>query len=705
MNAWEKAPIVKYKWEDAPIIEPAVPESTRVAIDIPEPSLPGETQGQGQREGYFSNLGKYWSEDLPQAGKAVWEGVKKRGERIEAPTELGDLAKRLTGAKGKVGDVVQGIAGTPERIQRSVGGAVGVALGDIPGQALMLGAKSLNRLAGGAPGRLIGKAVKPIAPKVGEAAKAVSESHMGKTFKQLVDDLTPAEKANYGATLDMIELFGYGPAAKAGKAATSKVDDVLKAVSKGLNAQGMTDDAAKQVVKKIRGMIDDKLGIINLPSGQAKQLSEIDISDITTLVKELGAEDVLTPVVRELKGPMVKLRRDIGDISFKEQRLFEKGKIKEPLREGDFALPELQAAKKPKISSIGRGIDERHFVALGQVKNETTPDFEKLLVRANEHLRNRAVDSPIEEVSKLQFKALGEIDDVGKQLSKQKEAILQSNKGLTVDLTEVLEDWQGAVNQVLGVDVKYVKKGKKGYVAHIVDAQGRTIVDPEAAGPIKEIAETIKNIPAEVDVKYADDLKRKIQKMAYNKSTGRTPDAAKRLSRQLAHNIDAKLDNALGDQYRIINDKLRDLINLEDHMGSRLGKQINYESGLSMHSASMMKRAMQSTQDSGIKDLFRQVYKITNGKYDLFQAAAYAEAAMKAVGDSQAFSLLETTRFANMSPKSLTEMALKLAPSVVRRTSPGGWSGDAQFLLNYYKKAQSKAAKAAQKPPTTRGLL
>jgi hypothetical protein len=503
------------------------------------------------------------------------------------------------------------------------------------------------------------------------------------------------------------------PAVKAGRAVIGSADDLARAVTAGIAGKGAKTKSATSlqstVLNKVREMIDNQSGIIRLPDGKAKALREMTEGDVVKLIRQIGGDSDIKPAIEALRSEMVQLRRSVGELSLSEQKRLAKGKLVEPLREGMMPIDPGAPKLRSWPSAVGRGIDERHFYALSQPRKETTPDFEQLLVRARQHLLDRAVDGADEEVSKVLVKSLSEVENVGKGLTKQKRAILDANKGKTIDLAEILEGWQGAVNDRLGADIQWRKNSRGALVADVVDAarSGRTIVDPEAVGPIKEIAEAIRRAPAIADVQYADDLKRKIQKLAYNKKTGRTPDAARSLSRQLAHNIDEQLDAVLGDQYRIANDKMRQLINLEEHMSSRLGKTVNLETGLTMHGASMMKRAMQSAQDSGIKDLFRQIYEITNGKYDLFQAAAYAEAAMKAVGDVKAFSLLETTSKIPTGPKGLADMLLKLGPkaagraATVRPTSPLG-KGDADFLLDYYKKAQRKAAK--QKPPT-RGSL
>jgi hypothetical protein len=513
---------------------------------------------------------------------------------------------------------------------------------------------------------------------------------------------TGADALMYGAGKYAVPL-----AKKGAKAAVSSAGDLIAAVSSKMGIRGAKSQAADalqaSVVSKIRGMIDNDSGIIRLTGDRSKRLRDMTQDDVVELVKTLQADADIRPVIESLKGEMVQLRRSVGDLSLSEQKRLAKGKLAEPLREGMMPIDPGAPKVGTGLSAIGRGIDERHFYALSQPKKPTTPDFEALLVRAKQHAKDRAIDGPDEEVSKLLVKSLGEIENVGKNLAKQKRAILDANKGKTVDLGEILESWQNAVNDRLGAHIQWKKNSKGVLVADVVDAAraGRTIVDPEAVGPIKEIAEAIKRAPAIADVQYADDLKRKIQKLAYNKKTGRTPDAARSLSRQLAHSIDEQLDAALGDSYKIGNDKMRQLINLEKHMGSRLGETVNYETGLTMHGASMMKRAMQSGQDSGIKDLFRQVYEITDGKYDLFQAAAYAEAAMKAVGEAKAFSLLETTSKIKSSPKGLAEMAVNLGRKSAGRlatVNPKNLTGkgDADFLLDYYKKAQKKAAKRAQ---------
>jgi hypothetical protein len=204
---------VKNKWEAAPV------------VDAPAPKEPAQPSG----------IGGYWTEDLPNAAKGIATRTMQRAGRVEQPTELGSAALRATGAKGTLGEFVEGTAGAPERIGRLVGGAAGT-IADVAGTAIGLAGKSADRLAGGR----LSQVTKP-------AIEGVSKGVVGLKPIQAVtnwyDKQNSAAKANYGSAVDMTELIGMGTAPGAAKVARKVTGEAIE------GAGNIVEKAGKGVMK------------------------------------------------------------------------------------------------------------------------------------------------------------------------------------------------------------------------------------------------------------------------------------------------------------------------------------------------------------------------------------------------------------------------------------------------------------------------
>ena len=99
----------------------------------------------------IQRVGKFFTQDIPQANQQFGENFDKHITSLGAPTQLGDA---LGAKSGSFTDVAAGI---PERAARSVG-FVGSELGDLAGTATALGVKAIGRMIGADPK----KDVKPL---------------------------------------------------------------------------------------------------------------------------------------------------------------------------------------------------------------------------------------------------------------------------------------------------------------------------------------------------------------------------------------------------------------------------------------------------------------------------------------------------------------------------------------------------------------
>jgi len=195
------------------------------AFDDDEPELPKvpTTSSEPQKGGFVQGAAEFITKDIPGEVVGAAGRTMDRARRIEAPTVLGEAAVEKTGTEGLAADVVESVAGTPERIGRAAGGAFGT-LGEVPGLLMSVGVKAADKLTGGVVDKLI--------QSVGE--KAV-ESKPVKALMKWWENLSPAEKANYTAAVDMTEAFGW----KAGKVTGELVEGVGKgAVKKGTKLLG-----------------------------------------------------------------------------------------------------------------------------------------------------------------------------------------------------------------------------------------------------------------------------------------------------------------------------------------------------------------------------------------------------------------------------------------------------------------------------------
>lgn len=236
-------------------------------FDVPAPAN-NPSPALQQKEGYLSNIGKYWTEDLPEAGKNLWEGLKDRSARVEAPTTFGPKAQDATGTTGVTGQIVNSVASTPERLIRLFGGTVG-ELGQVAGEVVNLGAKAVDNVAGGLPGKVL----KPVGDKIGEFVKPTVEK-----ISAWYEKLPEEEKANLSTSLDLLDALFYDSPNIAG--------NVLK------NAGDVSTKGGKKVLQSTLKVKDTtaKLAGRNVNEGVGKIIDDVvsfDLQSTTGGIKEI----------------------------------------------------------------------------------------------------------------------------------------------------------------------------------------------------------------------------------------------------------------------------------------------------------------------------------------------------------------------------------------------------------------------------------
>jgi predicted secreted protein len=175
-----------------------------------------------------------------QKKQGVISGIEERqrnqAERLLAPTTLGSMANRALNLNPKsvAGQTVEQIAGIPETTARNLSGIFETA-GEPVGALVQLAGSGINKLLGGAPGRLAEKGV----------SKIIEQPAVQKGYKSLADiykQMPESEKANLASIPGLIEGATMGPGG--GSLAN-------------LGKNQFEKQAIKQVTKNIPNQIDD----------------------------------------------------------------------------------------------------------------------------------------------------------------------------------------------------------------------------------------------------------------------------------------------------------------------------------------------------------------------------------------------------------------------------------------------------------------
>lgn len=308
-------------WKDAPLVDDEEKEQPfwmNAPVVAPEP-------GKSSGKPYLQNLGEFWTKDIPESVKGLGKRTVERAARVEKPTVLGSMAQKATGAKGLPGQIIEGIAGTPERIGRTIGGAAGT-LGDITGTGLEITTKGIDNWSG----NNISKVTKPIGEM---ATNAIAGNKHVQDVMKWYNSLPEAEKANYGSAVDMLELVGgYG----GGKTATKGIEKTLgragdiseqagkKTLRSGMKIKDTTAKlAGKNVDKGVEKIVNDiakykigstKGGYKGIANNAQKEISK-RMAQTDELIKAYMKEDpiagvnvtnVLDDLANDIRGGAIK---------------------------------------------------------------------------------------------------------------------------------------------------------------------------------------------------------------------------------------------------------------------------------------------------------------------------------------------------------------------------------------------------------------
>lgn len=663
--------------------------------------------GPGKRQGYFERVGQEVESAWKDAGREAVETTQRRSSDFRAIDQ--------GGAGGPIGRGSARIAGGALSAYQHVGQGLDALARTAfsPITAAFTGPKDPNvnprplPVPTGAPGY----AQQPTSGTMEgyQVPKPVADyaQHLG----QQIQSMSPEEKATNKASL---AILGSVPLGKAASGAVKGGKNVLNEPlrwSKTYKGPFPKPDASP-VLNEIRSMIDPQLGAVPTSDGGLKRLKDMTIEDVRALIDEVmkspkvqqQIDPQAIPAIREdafnaLKEEMVQLRRDIKELPLTKRELNEakKGKLNAPLQsEGvPISVPEV---KGPGAAGWGRMVNERLLKGLSDKQAEGTPDFDRLVDMARQYKLDRSMDNPLVVAGEESLgKAFKNFDSKIKDLADAKELLLQQSRA-QIDISDLKKEWIDSVRKVARAEIgsKQVKDELDNTVTRraLINPAGGHKIDPDSDEAILEITNALLDAPDVLTAKHADDLKRFIQHRRYS-SVGMIPDVADRLSGDFANRLNKKLQADLGDRYKVINQNLRDYIGLEEILARSLGKPVDVEKGIHRNVASVMKNAGTGITRTDLQALFRKVKELSAGAYDPYQASAYAEAAMKVVGDDPIFTLAELPDVAKIKsamPTSwfdATVKGLSVAPKTIGKVASGG-KDDADFLVEYWRKAQGR---------------
>jgi hypothetical protein len=248
------------------------PSSYRLVSDtIKAPVAPAETTAVAppvtgpEKPSYLSQLGGFFTEDIPAAGKSIASKWGRIGQPtvLEQPSQLG--APGLRHPVKEPTTMERTMAGLPERTLRGLGFQAGT-LNELIG----LGMSGVNRLAGG----LLGKAYQgylegPAGKGIQSLGGMMAQTAPGKGVYELGSQASPEFKADLGSAVDVATGF---PAAPKG---AGKLLEGLGRVTESVGTKMGVEKAAKQMLTTADAATVSQVSKSPIPKTQAKNLSNI----------------------------------------------------------------------------------------------------------------------------------------------------------------------------------------------------------------------------------------------------------------------------------------------------------------------------------------------------------------------------------------------------------------------------------------------
>ena len=370
---------------------------TDLVNDLNKNTLPLPVPTKPDVGGYFKNLSKIVTEDVPAFNSYVGQGLKRIGD----PTITSQIATNP--AAKKQGSLAELVSGIPERVVREGG-----ALARVPLGVMGLGMSAGNRLLGGLPGKAFDAYLQtPEAETLSKIGGRLSRTAPGRDIYTASQD--PAQAATLGSLADIASLYSPGgiknmvnvagkPIEAAGAAyerfGVNKIPSVVKA-----KPSLWEKEEGKELLEKIKNF-SQTIADYNLQSkidkpaelaAEAKRLADIHNSnaDASLAVSSLIGDRKINPseVLRGVAGDVNKY--EIG--KFPQYKLAHKkimSDLKEAgLKEGEqsvTAIKSLKSTLRPGIYGHGGApnildapmadIKKRMVTALNDAAEKAAPE-------------------------------------------------------------------------------------------------------------------------------------------------------------------------------------------------------------------------------------------------------------------------------------------------------------------------------------------
>lgn len=489
------------------------------------------------------------------------------------------------------------------------------------------------------------------------------------------------------------------------------------------------DPAAKEAFDYVLSMVNNERGSIRLPGAKEKRLKDFTKEDLLGLLEEWKGMTSAAPpaskidesVAEALKEPFPQFRQDVSMNPIKKTA---RTVGQEPLASSGAPLAEV-SGQKPGMGGWGRAIPDRVVNALSEKQAPGNMPYSDVLAAARAAKDNASLQSAWTLSGGKAFE--GAFDKLGTQLrnlASAKESLLQKAKDESVDLSNVIKGYRTMVKDMLGGDIVNVPMrddaGKViGSEVKIINPENgqRRIVDPKSVESLRDVADLLETLPKNaegrvlVSPKLADDIKRRMQHMRYAED-GTLTDVAKRILDPTSRAINTEIADVVGDEYRIINSHISEFINLDETLGRAVGKKVRAATeegdiGIYSNVASSLKRMFASDQAPALTELSNQIVNLTGGEYNPMQAAMYAAAAARSIGDDRALGrIVDIPVMQSMfnklkTPGSLTDKAVAVAlesPRLVGKAA-SGFKDDADYLEDFWRKAQDRHAGLPEQRP------
>lgn len=475
---------------------------------------------------------------------------------------------------------------------------------------------------------------------------------------------------------------------------------------------------AMNALEHARRAMNTQAGTINLGMAGEKRIKDLTADDIKNMVDEHQAltsekidPTVSTAVAEAMKDHLPNLRRDVSvdplGVSFVKA-------ADEPISSSGVPVV-APAVVKTGLTGWGRTIPDRVLNAIAQPRATMNMPFPEVLKAARAAKNDAKQHSAWTIAGSSAFDGgFQHIGDQLKYLASAKEGLLQDNADKAVDLTDIVNGWRKLVETRLGGklvrEATYDDAGKvTGSTIRVKTDPTNIVVDPYSVKTVEDVSNLLETLPKNksgrviVNPKMADSMKRYMQHLVYAPDGTPNGDVAGRILSQTAPQINGRISESIGDQYRILNGHLSDFINLDQTLSRALGapirRAVNEEGDPTIYkrAASTLKRMFASDTSPELTELSNQIQQLTGGMYDPMQAAMYAAAATRAVGDDRAFSRLIDIPIVSKNWDKVkggegllgkAAAVIESAPGVVGRVA-SGFKDDGAWLENYYKKAQA----------------